>query len=155
MVKFKNISFLRFFLLTLCTFGLYLFFWALDTKRALNKAGGNVPNGVLMVLPVLNLYFWYKYAQAYVSTIKRSVCDQDVLFYFLMPMLTASVIGLLFQNWLVVIEKQYLFIQNWLGIVPAGVLSLISFVAIYLITFLYTSGVSYLFYQKGFNEYSE
>jgi|DEB19_MinimDraft_3_1074340.scaffolds.fasta_scaffold20902_2 hypothetical protein len=154
-MKFKNISFLRFFLLTLSTFGLYVFFWALDTKRALNKAGGSIPNGFLMALPVLNLYFWYKYAQAYVAIVKKTTRDQDVLFYFLVPVLANSVIGLSFKNLLVLLEKEHLVMQNWFGCTAAGILVLISFIAIYVTLFLYTSGVSYLFYQKGFNEYQE
>lgn len=155
MSKFQELSFLRFFLRTVCTFGIYALIWALSTKRALNRAGAAIPSGFYMILPVVNIYFWYKYAQAYVAIVKKSTRDQDVLFYFFVPMLSQSVIALSFNNWIAILDKSLVTIEILVGSISAGVVHLLLMVFFILITFFYWTAVNYLFYQKGFNEFIE
>ena len=155
MSKFKKISFTRFFLLTVCTFGIYALIWAIKTKRALNQHGGAIPSAFYAILPVVNLYFSYKYARAYVAIVKKSTRDQDVLCYFFMPIMGQYVISLLFNSWIAALDKSLVVIEGLVGATSASVMNLLSLVIFILITVLYSTAVNYLFYQKGFNEFSE
>ncbi len=91
MAIFEKRSLLQTTLLTFCTFGFYFIYWLVVTKRELNKAGGHVPNAILMAIPVFNIYFLYRYAQNYTAIIKKDRSGAEVFLYFLIilaPMLT-------------------------------------------------------------------
>jgi hypothetical protein len=81
MANFQKRSLLQIILLTICTFGIYSIYWGVVTKRELNQAGAHVPNSFLMILPIINLYFWYRYAQAYASIVRRNQDRSETLIY--------------------------------------------------------------------------
>lgn len=59
------------FFLTIFTFGIYYLYWTVKTKNELNRMGGRIPTAFLLIIPVANFYFWYKYAQSYTTYIKK------------------------------------------------------------------------------------
>lgn len=68
-------------ILTVLTFGLYFIYWAVKTKGEINCLGGRIPTAFLVIIPLANFYFWYRYAQEYVSHVKK---DSDPIAYFLL-----------------------------------------------------------------------
>ncbi len=64
-------SLVAMFFLSIFTFGIYYLYWTVKTKNELNGMGGRIPTAFLLIIPVANFYFWYKYAQAYTTYIKK------------------------------------------------------------------------------------
>lgn len=87
MASFTKRDLLQTILLTIVTLGLYSIYWGVITKRELNRAGGNVPNAFLMVVPFVNLYFWYRYAQAYTKIVMHDNDSSEVNLNFLVAIL--------------------------------------------------------------------
>lgn len=85
-------------LLAILTFGIYLFYWIYKTRQELNCAGADVPHPILILIPFVNFYFWYKYAQAYCSVVKHSTKDTDVILYFLIGALLPVIAVIVFQD---------------------------------------------------------
>ena len=96
MASFVKRSLTQVILLNICTIGIYSIYWAVITKRELNQAGGKVPNAFLVIIPLFNLYFWYRYAQGYVRLVKKNNEEREFWLYFLVCCLptVASVVGL-------------------------------------------------------------
>ena len=87
MATFEKRGLVEVVLLSLFTFGIYQIYWNVVTKRELNKAGGDIPNAFLMILPIINFYFWYMYACSYVKIVRKSTNETDILVYFLVACL--------------------------------------------------------------------
>ena len=69
--------------LTIITFGLYMLYWLIVTKIELNEAGAEIPTAWLLIIPFGNLYFYYKFAQAFSQVVlKRG--DEHTIEYFLL-----------------------------------------------------------------------
>ena len=51
------------FFLSLITFGIYSLVWHVKTKGELNKLGANIPTAWLLIVPLANLYWIWKYAE--------------------------------------------------------------------------------------------
>lgn len=96
MASFVKRSLMQVVLLNICTIGIYSIYWSVVTKRELNQAGGKVPNALLIIIPLFNLYFWYRYAQSYVRLVKKNNEEREFWLYFLVCCLPtiASVVGL-------------------------------------------------------------
>lgn len=90
----RNLS--QIILLNICTIGTYSIYWSVITKREINQAGGKVPNAFLMIIPLINIYFWYRYAQNYVSLVKKNNEERELWVYFLICYLPtiANVVGI-------------------------------------------------------------
>lgn len=57
----KNRSPLAVVLLTLVTFGIYGIYWQVSTKIEMVEKGADIPTAWLIIIPVANLYWAYKY----------------------------------------------------------------------------------------------
>ena len=77
-VKYRSI--LSIILLTIVTGGLYIIFWFYKTKNEINSLGGEIPTFLLFFIPFVNLYFFYKYSEAFAKIIKH---DDNTLLYFI------------------------------------------------------------------------
>lgn len=86
MIFFEKRGLVEVALLTLFTFGIYYVYWSVVTGRELRRAGGNVPNAFLIIIPFASFYFWYMYAKSYVQIVRNSNDDMDVLVYFLLTL---------------------------------------------------------------------
>ena len=64
MTVFQQRSAASVFWLGVFTGGLYLVYWAAQTKGELVKAGGDVPTAWLLIVPVANIWWLWKYAEA-------------------------------------------------------------------------------------------
>ena len=50
-------------LLTCVTFGIYGIFWLVKTKDEMNLKGASIPTAFLLIIPLVNLYWMWKYAE--------------------------------------------------------------------------------------------
>jgi uncharacterized membrane protein len=51
-------------LLTIITLGIYVIFWQYFTTKELRQKGGNIPIFILYFIPLVNLYWYWKYCEA-------------------------------------------------------------------------------------------
>ena len=51
--------------LSFVTFGIYAIYWVVKTKGEINSLGAKIPTAWLMIIPIANLYFFYKYAEGF------------------------------------------------------------------------------------------
>jgi hypothetical protein len=49
-------------ILSLVTFGIYGIYWEVKTKMELARLGAEIPTAWLLIIPIANLYWIYKYA---------------------------------------------------------------------------------------------
>ncbi|TFH09626.1 MAG: DUF4234 domain-containing protein [Candidatus Atribacteria bacterium] len=51
------------FLLPFVTFGFYALFWIVRTKTEMNSRGAGIPTAWLLLIPIVNIYWLYRFAQ--------------------------------------------------------------------------------------------
>ena len=49
-------------LLALVTFGIYALVWYIKTAREMRARGAEIPHGILIIIPIANLYWLWKWA---------------------------------------------------------------------------------------------
>ena len=49
----------------------YYYYWLYKTKVEMNALGANIPTFILIFIPLINIYWIYKYAKGFVSVIKK------------------------------------------------------------------------------------
>jgi len=79
MIKKRNI--LLVYLFTLTTFGIYGIYWAVSTKNEMNRLGAKIPTGWLIIIPFVNIYWKYKYAEGFADHVKK---DNQKWFWFIL-----------------------------------------------------------------------
>ncbi|MFP4567489.1 MAG: DUF4234 domain-containing protein [Candidatus Woesearchaeota archaeon] len=79
MVKKRNI--LLVYLYTFITFGIYGIYWYVSTKTEMNGLGANIPTAWLLIIPFVNIYWLYKYSEAFSKFVKKD--DNTVLWFVL------------------------------------------------------------------------
>jgi len=57
----KNRSVAAVVLLPLVTFGIYTLYWFVSTKGELNEKGATIPTAWLLIIPIVNIFWYYKY----------------------------------------------------------------------------------------------
>ena len=57
----KNRSVLAVVLLPFVTFGIYTLYWFVSTKGELNERGAEIPTALLIIVPIANIYWMWKY----------------------------------------------------------------------------------------------
>lgn len=78
MVKHRNIILV--YLYTIITFGIYGIYWAVATKDEMNSLGADIPTGWLLIVPIANLYWMYKYSEGFAQKVKK---DNNTILWFL------------------------------------------------------------------------
>jgi len=51
------------FFLPLITFGIYGIVWYVQTKREMNDKGAQIPTAWLLIIPIANIYWLWKYSE--------------------------------------------------------------------------------------------
>ena len=81
-------------LLSIITFGIYGIFWTVKTKEEINSVGGQIPTAWLLIIPFVNIYFWYKYAEDFSVNVKK---DNSPILWFLLFVVISPVAMILVQ----------------------------------------------------------
>lgn len=73
------------FLLPFVTFGIYALYWLVRTKTELNAAGAKIPTAILLIIPIANLYWLWKFGEGvdYVTDRRMSTGVAFLLVLFL------------------------------------------------------------------------
>jgi hypothetical protein len=56
-------SVLSVLILSVVTFGIYGLFWMVATKEEMNAEGANIPTAWLLIIPIANIYFFWRYSE--------------------------------------------------------------------------------------------
>ena len=77
-------------ILPLVTFGIYALVWYVMTKREMNRLGARVPTAWLIIIPIINFYWMWKYCEGveHVTKGRMGAAVAFLLLFFL------SVIGM-------------------------------------------------------------
>ena len=81
-------------LLSIITFGIYAIVWTVKTKNEINSLGAKIPTAWLIIVPIANLYFLYKYSEGFAQFVKK---DTDAILWFLLYLVISPVFMILVQ----------------------------------------------------------
>lgn len=93
MIKKRNIVLV--YLYTIITFGIYGIYWAVKTKMEMNELGGDIPTAWLIIIPIANLYWMYKYCEAFATKVKR---DDNTILWFVLYVLVGIIMPAIVQS---------------------------------------------------------
>ena len=68
------------YVLTIITFGIYGIYWSVQTKEELNKLGAEIPTSWLLIVPIANIYWLYKYSEGFSLKVKK---DNNGILWFI------------------------------------------------------------------------
>ncbi len=74
------------YLLTIITFGIYGIYWEVKTKDEINSLGAQIPTAWLLIVPIANIYWLYKYAEGYSNVVKKD--NNGILWFILFWLIT-------------------------------------------------------------------
>jgi len=80
-------------LFTVITFGIYGIYWFVQTKREINSLGAKIPTAWLMIIPVVNIYWLYKYTEGFTQYVKKG----NTLLWFIVLFLVGFLAFPIFQ----------------------------------------------------------
>lgn len=81
-------------ILSIITFGIYSLYWLVKTKNEFNSLGASIPSAILIIIPIANIYFMYKYAEGFSNYVKK---DNNAILWFLLYLVISPVAMILFQ----------------------------------------------------------
>lgn len=70
------------FVLGFLTLGIYGLYWFVSTKNEMNRRGAQVPTALLMIIPLVNIWWTWKYSEA-VDHVTRGKLSAAVTFLLL------------------------------------------------------------------------
>jgi hypothetical protein len=85
----KNRSIVAVVLLPLVTFGLYSLYWFVSTKNELNAKGAQIPTAWLLIVPLVNFFWMYKYYEGAEQVTNKKV--SGILMFLLNLFITALI----------------------------------------------------------------
>ena len=80
---------------SIITLGIYAIYWAVSTKNEINSLGANIPTGWLIIIPIANLYWIYKYSEGFAQYVKK---DNNTLLWFILYILVGIVMPAIVQS---------------------------------------------------------
>lgn len=69
MIQKRNI--VAVYLFSIITLGIYGIYWEVKTKDEINSLGGEIPTAWLIIVPIANIYWLYKYADSFSNKVKK------------------------------------------------------------------------------------
>lgn len=92
---FKRRNILAVYIFMIITFGIYGLVWFVKTKNEMNEAGARIPTAWLIIIPIANIYWMYKYCEGYAENVKK---DNNTILWFLLAFFVGIVIPAIFQS---------------------------------------------------------
>jgi hypothetical protein len=83
------------YILGFITFGIYFIYWAVQTKKEMNGLGGTIPTAWLLIIPIANLYWMYKYCEAFATYVKK---DNNAVLWFILYVLVGIIMPAIVQS---------------------------------------------------------
>ena len=82
--------------LGLVTFGIYAIYWLYSTKKEMVGLGAQIPTFFLIIIPIVNIYWIYKYSMGAAQVAKKK--DNSGLIYFILWIIIFPVAMYLIQT---------------------------------------------------------
>jgi UDP-N-acetylmuramyl pentapeptide phosphotransferase/UDP-N-acetylglucosamine-1-phosphate transferase len=79
---------------SIVTLGIYAIYWVVKTKGEINGLGGKIPTAWLIIIPLANIYFIYRYSEDFSIFVKK---DNNPILWFLLWMVIGPVAMILTQ----------------------------------------------------------
>jgi len=92
-IKKRNLA--AVYILGIITFGIYFLYWLISTKNDINSLGGKVPTGWLLIIPIANIYWVYKYCEGFAENVKK---DGNTLLWFIVYVLIGIIMPAIVQS---------------------------------------------------------
>jgi hypothetical protein len=86
-------------ILAFLTCGIYGLYWFVATKDEMVGRGADIPTGWLLIIPIANIYWWWKWSQG-VEHVTRGKSSAPVTFLlvFLLGMIGMAIVQSTFNN---------------------------------------------------------
>jgi len=78
-IRERNI--LLIYILGFITLGIYFLYWVVSTKEDINSLGAKIPTAWLLIIPIANFYWAYRYCEGFSERVKKD--DNTILWFFL------------------------------------------------------------------------
>jgi len=80
-------------ILSIVTFGIYYLYWYVVTKLEMNEQGAEIPTAWLMLLPIANIYFKWRWSEGVEHVTRgRLTAAGAFLLMFLLPFIGAAIV---------------------------------------------------------------
>ena len=87
------------FLLSLITFGIYGIVWYVNTKNEMNARGAQIPTAWLLIIPIVNIYWLWKYSEGVELVTKKDMSTAVAfILLFLLGIIGAAIIQSKFNS---------------------------------------------------------
>ena len=83
------------YLLMFITFGIYGLVWIVKTKGEINALGGQIPTAWLIIVPIANIFFVWKYCEAFSIYVKK---DNNGVMWFILYVLIGIIMPAIVQT---------------------------------------------------------
>ena len=83
------------YLFSFITFGIYSLYWFVSTKEDINSLGGSIPTAWLLLVPLVNFYWIYKYSEYFSVKVKK---DNSPMLWFLLSLFVGIIIPAIVQS---------------------------------------------------------
>ena len=95
-MTFEKRSIGKIYLFGIITLGIYFIYWEISTKNEMNREfNANIPTGWLLIIPIANIYWLYKYTECFVTKVKG---DDDTALWFLLFWLIGIIMPYMVQS---------------------------------------------------------
>ncbi len=98
----KKRSIILVYVFSIITLGIYTIYWLVSTKSEMNELGAKIPTGWLLIIPIVNLYWFYKYYDGFSSKVRK---DNLAVIWFLIHLFVGIVMPAIVQSELNKIAK--------------------------------------------------
>jgi len=89
----KERSPLAVFVLPFITFGIYSLYWLVATKTEMNRNGTNIPTAWLLIVPLANIWWYWKFSEGVEEVTHRQMsAGVAFLMLFLLPVIGPAII---------------------------------------------------------------
>jgi len=93
MIKKRNVFLVYVFIII--TFGIYAIYWLVQTKKEMNGLGATIPTAWLLIVPIANFYWMYKYCEAFATVVKK---DNNTILWFILYFLVGFIMPAIVQS---------------------------------------------------------
>ncbi len=93
MVKHRNIFLV--YLFSIITIGIYGIYWFVSTKNEINNLGAKIPTAWLLIVPIANIYWEYKYCEGFAQKVKK---DDNTVLWFILFFLVGIIMPAIVQS---------------------------------------------------------
>jgi hypothetical protein len=92
-IKKRNIVLVYVF--SIITLGIYAIYWVVKTKGEMNSLGAKIPTCWLLIIPIANLYFMYRYCEGFATKVKK---DNNTILWFIVTIIVGIVMPAIVQS---------------------------------------------------------